>query len=79
MLVYDENGKPYTEQEYMERHKDEAYIIVNRPLLYPIACNIYDTPEAYEDEDFMQIMSKSDDNQTKECSVGYVVLSWIKF
>ena len=43
VLMYNDNGEPCTEQEYMENHDDEAYIIINRPLSYAIACNIYNT------------------------------------
>ena len=29
VMVYDEHGEPCIEQEYLDRHEDEAYIIVN--------------------------------------------------
>ena len=58
-MVYAEKGEPCTEQEYLERHEDEAYITVNRPLSYAIACNVYDTPEAEEDDEFMELVKKA--------------------
>ena len=61
VLVYGENGEPCTEQEYMDTHEEEAYIIINRPLSYAVACNIYDTEEAREDEEFMEVMVQSEE------------------
>ena len=69
VLVYDDNGEPCTEQEYMENHDDEAYIIINRPLSYAVACNIYDTEEAREDEDFMDLMVQSEERS--DCGIAY--------
>ena len=40
VLGIDDDGTECTEQDYMERHKDEQYITVNTPLSYAIACNI---------------------------------------
>ena len=57
IMVYDEHGEPCTEQEYLDRNEDEAYIIVNRPLSYAIACNVYNTPEAQEDDEFMELLT----------------------
>ena len=67
VLVYDERGEPCTEQEYLDRHEDEAYIIVNRPLSYAIACNVYNTPEAQDDGEFMELLTTAAD---EECSYG---------
>ena len=71
VLVYDENGEPCSEQEYMENHEDEAYIIVNRPLSYAIACNIFDTDEARNDEEFMEMVTQSE--EANECGIAYAV------
>ena len=36
----DDDGTECTEQEYMDRHRNNQYITVNTPLSYAIACNI---------------------------------------
>ena len=69
VLVYDENGEPCTEQDYMDNHEDEAYIIINRPLSYAVACNIFDTEEAREDDEFMELMVQSEERS--DCGVAY--------
>ena len=69
VLVYDENGEPCTEQDYMDNHEDEAYIIINRPLSYAVACNIFDTEEAREDDEFMDLMVQSEERS--ECGIAY--------
>ena len=69
VCVYDDNGEPCTEGEYMRNHEDEAYIIINRPLSYAIACNIFDTDEAREDEEFKELVSQSEEKV--ECDVAY--------
>ena len=54
----------------MDNHDDEAYIIINRPLSsYSVACNIYDTDEAREDEEFMELMVQSEERG--ECGIAY--------
>ena len=62
VLVYDEHGELCTEEEYLDRHEDKVYIIVNRPLSYAIACNVYNTPEAQEDDEFMELLTTAADN-----------------
>ena len=69
VLVYDEHGEPCTEQDYMDNHEEEAYIIINRPLSYAVACNVYDTEEAREDYEFMELMVPSDERS--DCGVSY--------
>ena len=69
VLVYDEHGEPCTEQDYMTNHEDEAYIIINRPPSYAVACNIYDTEEAREDYEFMELMVPSDERS--DCGFAY--------
>ena len=69
VLVYDENGEQCTEQDYMDNHEDEAYIIINRPLSYAVACNIFDTEEAREDDEFMELMVQSEERS--ECGIAY--------
>ena len=59
--VYDDNGGPCTEGGYMQNHEDEAYIVINRPLSYAIACNIFATDEAREDEEFKELVSQSEE------------------
>ena len=74
IMVYDEHGEPCTEQEYLDRHEDEAYIIVNRPLSYTIACNVSNTPEAQEDDEFMELLTTAataeEDQQAQQCMYG---------
>ena len=70
VLVYDEHGDLCTVQDYLDRHEDEAYIIVNRPLLYTIACNVYNTPEAQEDDEFMELLTTAATNGEQQCSYG---------
>ena len=69
VLMYDDNGELCTEQEYMDNHDDKAYIIINRPLSYAVACNIYDTEEAREDEEYMELMAQSEERG--ECGIAY--------
>ena len=72
VMVYDEHGEPCTEQEYLDRHEEEAYIIVNRPLSYAIACNVYNTPEAQEDNEFMELLTTAADEQSSY-GIAYAV------
>ena len=53
----------------MDNHEEEAYIIINRPLSYAVACNIYDTEEAREDEEFMELMAQSEERS--DCGIAY--------
>ena len=77
VMVYDEHGEPCTEQEYLDRHEDEAYIIVNRPLSYAIACNVYNTPDAQEDDEFMEMLSAAaatdDEEEQSSYGIAYAV------
>ena len=69
VLVYDDNGEPCTEEDYTNNHEEEAYIIINRPLSYAVACNIYDTEEARDDEEFMELMIESEERS--DCGIAY--------
>ena len=69
VLVYDDNGEPCTEQEYMKNHEKEAYIIINQPLSYAIACIIFDTEEAREDKEFMELVVQSE--KRSDCGIAY--------
>ena len=53
----------------MDNHEEEAYSIINRPLSYAIACNIFDTEEAREDAEFMDLVVQLEERG--ECGNAY--------
>ena len=69
VLAIDDDGTECTEQEYMDKHRDEQYITVNTPLSFAIACNI-------RSEDDMEFNDRLQDQQCDDddiVSVAYGV------
>ena len=69
VLAIDDDGRECTEQEYMDKHRDEQYITVNTPLSFAIACNI-------RSEDDMEFNDRLQDQQCDDddiMSVAYGV------
>ena len=66
VLVIDDDGSECTDQDYMERHRDEQYITVNTPLSYAIACNL-------RSDDNIEFADRLQHDSDDDVSVAYGV------